>query len=124
MDAGDIPNCAGAQRPTNAAHAREVATVLYDGVDAPGCLGAPHEVARVIQRFSHRLFAQYMAARRQSCGDDLVPSRGHDNVEEKVRTAVGDERMGIAGDHRVFERELLGAGLGALGVDVGKAHDA
>ncbi len=82
MHAAYIPDCAGAQRPTDAAHARQVATVLYDGVDAPGSLGAPHEVARVIQRFSHRLFAQYMTARRQSCGDDLVPSRGHDNVKE------------------------------------------
>ncbi len=98
MNAGDLADRAGTQRARDAPHARQIATVLHDGVDAPGGLGAHDEIARVRERLGHRLFAQDMAARRESRRDDLMPGRGHDDVEEDVRAALGKERMNVAGD--------------------------
>ena len=57
VNAGDRADCAGTQRPRNAADAWNIAAVLDDGVDAARSPGARDEIARVGERFGHRLFA-------------------------------------------------------------------
>ena len=53
-----------------------------------------------------------------------MPGRRHDDVENEIRAAFSDQRMNVAGDDRVFEREFGGAPFGAFGVEVGQADDA
>ena len=92
VNAGDRADRAGAQRARDAANAGEIAAVLHDGVDAPGGLRALDEIARVRERLGHRLFAQDVAARRQTRRDDVVTGRRHDDVEDEIGAALGDQR--------------------------------
>ena len=118
------PIASDAHRPRDAAHAREVATVLHDGVDAPCGFRAGDKIARVRERLGHRLLAENMAACRKPRRNNFMPSRRHNNVEEEVRAALGDERVNVAGDDGIFQREFGGAPFGAFGVEVGQADNA
>ena len=124
VDAGDRADRVGAKRPSDAAHAREVATVLHDGVDAPCGFRAGDKVARVRERHGHRFLAENMAACRKPRRNNFMPSRRRNNVEEEIRAALGDERVNVAGDDGIFQREFGGAPFGAFGVQVGQADNA
>ena len=54
----------------------------------------------------------------------LMTGRRHDDVEDEIGAAPGDQRMDVTGDEGVFQREFFGAPFGAFGVQVGEADDA
>ena len=87
VNAGDRADHAGAQRPRDAADARQIAAVLNDGVDAAGGLGARDEIACVGERLGHRLFAQHVTAGGKAGANDFVTRRRNDDVEQQIRTA-------------------------------------
>ena len=124
VNAGERADRVGAQRAPDATNAREIAPVLHDGVDAPGGLCPLDKIARVRERLRHGFFAQDMAARRQTCRDDVITGRRHDDVEDEIGAAPGDQRMNVARDEGVFQREFFGAPFGAFNIQVGEADDA
>ena len=124
VNTGDRADRVRPHRPRDAACAREVAAVLHDGVDAPCGFRTGDKIARVRERLGHRLLTENMAACGKPRRNNFMPGRRHDNVEEEVRATFGDERMNVAGDEGIFQREFGGARFGAFDVEVGQADNA
>ena len=124
VNARDVADRAALQRARDAADARDIAAVLHHGVNPSRDLRARDQVARLIERFRHRLFAQHMAARREPRRDDLMARRRHNDVEQQVGMGLIDQRVNVARDCRVLQAEFLGPGLGARRIEIGKADDA
>ena len=64
-----------------------------------------------------------MATCGEARGDDLVPGRRHDDVEEKIGAAPRKEGLNVASDDHLLEGEFGGARLGAVLVEVGETDD-
>ena len=106
VNAGDVADRAALQRARDAAHAGYIAAVLHHGVNPSRDLRARDQIARFVERFRHRLFAQHMAARREARRDDLMTRRRHDDVEQQVGMGLVDQLVNVARDADVLQAEF------------------
>ena len=123
VDAGDLANRPGGQRPGDAPNRAEVTAVLHDGVEAVRRMRPRDEIARVAKGLGHRLFAQDVTAGGKGGRDDRMAAAGGDDIEDHVRTAGGDEAGDVVRDDCAIEAELLGARRCAVRREVGEADD-
>ena len=100
VDAGRPADDAAVDEPSDAAHRRDVAAVLDDGVNAPGIAGGGNHGARFGEARGERLLAQQMTAVAEGGSGNRGPRRRHHDVEDDVgfqRVEHGVQRIADGG---------------------------
>ncbi len=126
VHAGDVADRAGAEKAGDAPDAGEIAAVLHDRVQLAGGSRAGDEIARLVHRLRHRLFAEDMAAGARG------PPRT--TAWRAAGTTTSNSRSGwvsassaleivLAISDRVGSPNSAARALGAGGIEIGEADD-